>query len=158
MPKARSTRLNKRVRKLFNNMVILSRAFWVQDGFQCDEHIVNRNEHETVSAKQIRIVVFESVGVSPEGLSRTSVVQLQAGVRNVEACLYNMPQSERMLFQARFTKSRRSLSEARERTSVRDRAERMLQRRVREAGAERALGYMTKRLSAHGGCLGGRRR
>ncbi len=58
---------------LFNNMVILSRAFWVQDGFWCDEHTFDRNEHRTVSAKQIRIVVFESVGVSPEELSRTSV-------------------------------------------------------------------------------------
>jgi len=70
LPKARSARPNKR---LFNNMVILSRAFWVQDGFWCDEHTFDRNEHRTVSAKQIRIVVFESVGVSPEELSRTSV-------------------------------------------------------------------------------------
>ena len=54
-------------------MVILSRAFWVQDGFWCDEHTFDRSEHRTVSAKQIRIVVFESVGVSPEELSRTSV-------------------------------------------------------------------------------------
>jgi len=38
------------------------------------------NEHETVSAKQKRIVVSVSAGVSPEGLSRTSVVQLQAGI------------------------------------------------------------------------------
>ena len=58
---------------LFNNMVILSRAFWVQDGFWCDEHTFDRSEHRTVSAKQIRIVVFESVGVSPEEPSRTSV-------------------------------------------------------------------------------------
>jgi len=70
LPKARSARPNKR---LFNNMVILSRAFWVQDGFWCDEHTFDRSEHRTVSAKQIRIVVFESVGVSPEELSRTSV-------------------------------------------------------------------------------------
>ena len=59
--------------------MILSRAFWVQDGLQCDEHIVDRSEHRTVSAKPIRIVVFDLVGVSPEELSRTSVVQLQAG-------------------------------------------------------------------------------
>ena len=70
MPKARSARPNKR---LFKKMVILSRAFWVQDGPWCDEHTFDRNEHRTVSAKQIRIVVFESVGVSPEELSRTSV-------------------------------------------------------------------------------------
>ena len=48
------------------------------------------------------------------------------------------------LFQARFLESRRSANEAREHTSVCDRAERVLQRRVEEAGAERALGYMTK--------------
>jgi hypothetical protein len=49
-----------------------------------------------------------------------------------------------VLFQARFLESRRSASEAREHTSVCDRAERVFQRRVEEAGAERALGYMTK--------------
>ena len=32
-------------RSFFNNMVVLSRAFWVQDGFKNDEHFFNRNEH-----------------------------------------------------------------------------------------------------------------
>jgi len=89
LPKARSARPNKRCSELFYNMVILSRAFWVQDGLQCDEHIVDRSEHRTVSAKQDWIVVFNPVGVSPEELSRTSVVQLQAGAQEVAARLYN---------------------------------------------------------------------
>ena len=41
-------------RLLFNNMVVLSRAFWVQDDSECgcDDHAIFRNEHKTVSAKQ----------------------------------------------------------------------------------------------------------
>jgi len=51
----------------FNNMGVLSRAFWVQDDFErvCDEHAINRNEHRTVSAKQTSSVVEMFVGVSP---------------------------------------------------------------------------------------------
>ena len=42
-------------RLFFNNMRVLSRAFWVQDDSECvcDEHAIFRNEHKTVSAKQI---------------------------------------------------------------------------------------------------------
>jgi len=60
---------------LFNNMVVLSRAFWVQDDFECDcdDHTDFRNEHRTVSAKQTSSVVEMSVGVSPVELSRTTV-------------------------------------------------------------------------------------
>ena len=49
-------------------MGVLSRAFWVQDDSECvcDEHAMCRNEHKTVSAKQIWIVVSIIVGVSPE--------------------------------------------------------------------------------------------
>jgi hypothetical protein len=34
-------------RLLFNNMVVLSRAFWVQDDYECDcdDHAIFRNEH-----------------------------------------------------------------------------------------------------------------
>ena len=55
-------------------MRVLSRAFWVQDDSECvcDEHAIFRNERRTVSAKQIRIVVFISVGVSQVELSRTT--------------------------------------------------------------------------------------
>ena len=55
-------------------MRVLSRAFWVQDDSECvrDERAIFRNEHRTVSAKQIWIVVFISVGVSQVGLSRTT--------------------------------------------------------------------------------------
>ena len=42
-------------RLFFNNMRVLSRAFWVQNDSECvcDEHAIFRNEHKTVSAKQI---------------------------------------------------------------------------------------------------------
>jgi len=55
-------------------MVVLSRAFWVQDDYECDcdDHAIFRNGHKTVSAKQIWIVVSIIVGVSPEELSRPS--------------------------------------------------------------------------------------
>ena len=61
-------------RWFFNNMRVLSRAFWVQDDSECvrDEHAIFRNEHRTVSAKQIWIVVIISVGVSQVELSRTT--------------------------------------------------------------------------------------
>jgi len=51
---------------IFNNMVVLSRASWVQDDFErvCDEHACNWNEHKTVSAKQILNVVVDICGVS----------------------------------------------------------------------------------------------
>jgi len=44
---------------LFNNMVVLSRAFWVQDDSECDcdDHAIFLNGHETVSAKQTSSVV-----------------------------------------------------------------------------------------------------
>ena len=40
---------------LFNNMVVLSRAFWVPDGESRDRYPLDPilNEHRTVSAKQI---------------------------------------------------------------------------------------------------------
>ena len=57
---------------IFNNMVVLSRASWVQDDFErdCDDHALYWNEHRTVSAKQISRVVMISVGVSQVELSR----------------------------------------------------------------------------------------
>jgi len=57
---------------LFNNMVVLSRAFWVQDDSECDcdDHTIFPNGHKTVSAKQASSVVEMSVGVSPVELSR----------------------------------------------------------------------------------------
>ena len=53
----------------FNNMGVLSRAFWVQDDDECicDEYTTHGNEHRTVSAKQTSSVVEMFVGVSPEG-------------------------------------------------------------------------------------------
>ena len=53
-------------------MVVLSRAFWVQDDSECDcdDHTIYPNEHKTVSAKQASSVVEMSVGVSPVELSR----------------------------------------------------------------------------------------
>ena len=41
----------------FNNIGVLSRAFWVQNDFECvcDEHMINLNGHKTVSAKNKRI-------------------------------------------------------------------------------------------------------
>ena len=38
---------------IFNNMVVLSRASWVQDDSEhdCDDHANYRNEHKTVSAR-----------------------------------------------------------------------------------------------------------
>ncbi len=64
-----STMTRKIGSMFFNNMGVLSRAFWVQDDSEgvCDEHAIFRNGHRTVSAKQIWIVVFKSVGVSPGG-------------------------------------------------------------------------------------------
>ena len=55
-------------------MVVLSRAFWVQDDDECDcdDHATFRNGHKTVSAKQIWIVVSIIVGVSPEERNRPS--------------------------------------------------------------------------------------
>ena len=55
-------------RLLFNNMVVLSRAFWVQTG--CDRDVfchVSKSSMDTknVSAKQTSSVVEMSVGVSP---------------------------------------------------------------------------------------------
>jgi hypothetical protein len=58
---------------LFYNMVVLSRAFWVQDGRDRDFVIPTYrilNGHKTVSAKRIWIVVIIFVGVSPVELSR----------------------------------------------------------------------------------------
>jgi len=70
----RSERLagDKTWKVLFNNMVVLSRAFWVQDDSECDcdDHTIFLNEHKTVSAKQTYSVVDMSVGVSPVELSR----------------------------------------------------------------------------------------
>ena len=66
------------------------------------------------------------------------------GAKKVLSCLYNMIVTVLVPSQAKFLESRRSTNESRERTSVRDRVERVFQRRVQEAGAERALGYMTK--------------
>ena len=60
---------------IFNNLVVLSRASWVQDDSEhdCDDHAIYRNEHKAVLAKsRYRTVVPESVGVSPLELSRTS--------------------------------------------------------------------------------------
>jgi hypothetical protein len=57
------------------------------------------------------MVVFRIVGVSPEALSRTSVVQLQTGIRNVQQCLYNTVVTERIPFQVRFPLSRRDVRE-----------------------------------------------
>ena len=50
----------------FNNMVVLSRAFWVQDdsACDCDDHTIFRNGHKTVSAKQTYSVVDVSVVLS----------------------------------------------------------------------------------------------
>jgi hypothetical protein len=47
----------------FNNMVVLSRASWVQDDFEhdCDDHAFHRNGHKTVSAKQTSTVVVDNV-------------------------------------------------------------------------------------------------
>jgi len=58
-------------------MVVLSRAFWVQDDSECDcdDHTIFLNEHKTVSAKQTYSVVDMSVVLSsPVELSRTTVV------------------------------------------------------------------------------------
>jgi hypothetical protein len=50
-----STMTRKIGAMFFNNMGVLSRAFWVQDDSEgvCDEHAIFRNGHRTVSAKQI---------------------------------------------------------------------------------------------------------
>ena len=64
----RSERLagDKTWKVLFNNMVVLSRAFWVQDDSECDcdDHTIFPNEHKTVSAKQTYSVVDMSVVLS----------------------------------------------------------------------------------------------
>jgi len=55
-------------RSLFNNMVVLSRAFWVQTGSDRDVFIhvsMSRMDAKNVSAKQTSSVVEMSVGVSP---------------------------------------------------------------------------------------------
>ncbi len=88
--------------------------------------------------------MFISVGVSQVELSRFYRWLTSNWYWKSINTLIQRVDCDSIPFQARFTKSRRSLSEERERTSVRDRPERMLQRRVREAGAERVLGYMTK--------------
>jgi hypothetical protein len=63
---------------IFNNLVVLSRASWVYDGFYvgcCDDFLTNfagLNARLCQRIKQIPNVVLESVGVSPLELSRTS--------------------------------------------------------------------------------------
>ena len=54
---------------MFNNMVVLSRASWVQDDCDrvCDERGGNGNEHKTVSAKQVLNVVVDTCGVKWSG-------------------------------------------------------------------------------------------
>ncbi len=88
------------------------------------------------------MIIF--VGVSPVELSRFYRWLTPSGTRSALSRLYNVIVVNRVLFQARFLESRRSANEAREHTSVCDRVKRVLQRRVQEAGEERALGYMTK--------------
>ena len=59
----------------FNNMVVLSRAFWVPDGHDRDVIPAYRSPERTqncVSEARSNSRV-ERVGVSPEELSRTSV-------------------------------------------------------------------------------------
>jgi len=61
----------------FNNMVVLSRAFWVQDDFECDcdDHANFRNGHKTVSAKQTSSVVEMFVVLSVQwSLAASTVV------------------------------------------------------------------------------------
>jgi len=58
-------------------MVVLSRAFWVQDDFECDcdDHANFRNGHKTVSAKQTSSVVEMFVVLSVQwSLAASTVV------------------------------------------------------------------------------------
>ena len=62
---------------IFNNLVVLSRAFWVYDGFYvgcCDDFPTNFSGLNTKLCQRDAdsIVVSISVGVSPLELSRTS--------------------------------------------------------------------------------------
>ena len=111
---------------LFYNMVVLSRAFWVQDGRDRDFVIPTYrilNGHKTVSAKRIWIVVIIFVGVSPVGALPLLPLVNPSGTSNALSRLYNVIVVILVLFQARFLESRRSASEAREHTSVCDRSE-----------------------------------
>ena len=60
-------------------MGVLSRAFWVQDDFECvcDEHAIYLNEHRTVSAKRTSSVVEMFVGVSPEEVKASTMVNFK---------------------------------------------------------------------------------
>ena len=90
-------------------MVVLSRAFWVQDDSECDcdDHAIFLNEHRTVSAKQTYSVVDMSVGVSPVELSRFHCWLTPGWCHRASSRLYNVIMSNVALFQARFPKSRR---------------------------------------------------
>ena len=99
---------------LFNNMVVLSRAFWVQDDSECDcdDHTIYPNEHKTVSAKQASSVVEMSVGVSPVELSRFHCGLTQNFQEELLPRLYNVALVNLVHFGKEFLfESRRSASE-----------------------------------------------
>jgi hypothetical protein len=120
----------------FNNMVVLSRAFWVQDdsACDCDDHTIFRSGHKTVSAKQTYSVVDMSVVLlSPVELSRFHCGLTENLPGSDVAALIQRGCRKSWCSRSNFFANQGGMRARQwERTSVRDRCERATQRRVAE--------------------------